>query len=190
MADTPTPSPQTTAPSAPQPAPPQAEMKPAEPAKPVEPVTSDEKIFAVVGYLAFLFIVPLLVKPKSKFCQHHAKQSMIMFLLFIIVLVFLAAMPWLGSIFTLAIFALYIIAIYRAYRGDSWNIPIISSISGKMDVSALYGKAGLNLKQFGVLKEQAQKLGEKVSNTVSKLGAQEEGKSPPANPPQPEAPKK
>ncbi len=150
----------------------------------VTPVTveNDEKIFAVIGYLAFLFVVPLLVKPKSKFCQHHAKQSMVMFLLFIIVLVVLAAIPMVGSIFTLGIFALYILAIYRAYRGDMWNIPVISSISGKIDVSTLYVKGGLNVAQLSQLKDKAAQLGSKMTETVQKLGSQDEGKTPPSTP--------
>lgn len=170
------------APKAPQ-SPPQA-TPPASPApaQPPSAVMDDEKIFAVIGYLAFLFVVPLLVKPKSKFCQHHAKQSMIMFLLFIVILIVLAAVPLIGSIFTLGIFALYIIAIYRAYRGDLWNIPVISSLSGKIDVSSLYGKAGLNLAQLGALKEKAQQLGSKVTQSVEKLGKQEETKTPPPQP--------
>lgn len=154
---------------------PAASLAPASPE-----VLADERIFAVIGYLAFLFVIPLVVKPKSKFCQHHAKQSMVMFLLFILVLVLLAAIPWLGSIFTLAMFALYILAIFRAYRGEFWNIPVISSLAGKIDVSTLYEKGGISMENIKAFKEQAQKLGSKVTESVQKLGT-----PPPQAPPAP-----
>ena len=154
--------------------------------EPIQEVASDEKIFAVIGYFAFLFLVPLIVKPKSKFCQHHAKQSMVMFLLFIIILVFLAALPWLGSIFTLGIFALYILAIYRAYRGDYWNIPVISTFSGKINLATLYASGGVSMAQIKAFKENAQKMSSQMVKEVQKIGSQEEQKpqnpSPPASP--------
>lgn len=150
---------------------------------PLPPPADDERIFAIIGYFAFLFIVPLLVKPRSKFCQHHAKQSMIMFLVFIIILVILALIPLFGSIFTLAIFALYILSIYRAYRGDYWRIPVIAPIAEKIDVSMLYGKAGLNVEQLGKLREKAKEMGGKMTDAVKSMGGQEEKPQPPSSPP-------
>lgn len=147
---------------------------------------SDEKIFAVIGYLAFLFVVPLIAKPKSKFCQLHAKQSMVMFLITILVLVVLAAIPLIGSLLTLALFALYILAIYRSYRGDYWKIPVVSAFSEKIDLAALYGKTGLSIEQIGGLKEKMGELAGKVGEGVKKIGEQEAEK--PSQPVQTEKP--
>ena len=97
-----------------------------------------ERFFAVLGYFAFLFLVTFVAKPKSVFCQFHAKQSMVMFLTTFFVLVILAAVPMVGSLFTLALFALYVVAIYRSYAGELWRIPFISGVADKINLSFLY----------------------------------------------------
>lgn len=125
------------------------------PLQPQAPAASDEKLFAAVGYIAFLFVITLIAKPKSQYCQLHAKQSMVMFLITIVVFMVLAMTPWIGSLFTLALFALYILAIYRAFRGDYWKIPFISNLADKINLGVLYQKSGLKIEQIGGLKEKA-----------------------------------
>lgn len=156
------------APAAPQQAAPEAEM----PGAPDQ----DEKFFAALGYFAFLFVVPLIVKPKSAYCKFHARQSMVLFLVAIIVLIVLASVPWVGSLLTLALFAVYVLAIYKAYHGDLWSIPFVSKYAGKMNVEALYSKAGLAVSGISGLKEKAQGFASQASEGVKALGKQEEEK--------------
>lgn len=143
---------------------------------PQGPVEQDEKLFAAIGYIFFLFVVPLIIKPKSKFCKFHAKQSMVLFLTWIVVLVVLAAIPWFGSIFTIALFALNVLAFYRAFIGDWWSVPVLSKFAGKMDVESLYGKAGLAVGTVSGLKEKVGGVVAKAGETVKTLGKQEEEK--------------
>ena len=158
------------------------------PAAPVGPAAdADEKFFAALGYFGFLFVVPLIVKPKSTYCKFHARQSMIMFLLSIVVLVFLAAVPMFGSLLTMALFALYVLAIYRAYSGERWMIPVIGGFAGKLDVDMLYGKAGLAVTGISGLKEKAETLANKAGEAAKNLGSQEE-KKPEAPAPTPAVP--
>ncbi|MBI2638620.1 hypothetical protein HYW83_03455 [Candidatus Peregrinibacteria bacterium] len=149
-------------------------------------VEQDERFFAALGYFAFLFVVPLIVKPKSAYCKFHAKQSMVLFLITILVFMILFAIPWFGSLLTLAIFAVYILAIYKSYSGELWAIPVISKFAGKMNVEALYGKAGLAVGAISGLKDKAEGLAAKAGETVKGLGAQEQAA--PAQPPAQEAP--
>lgn len=136
-------------------------------------VEDDEKFFAALGYFAFLFVVPLIVKPKSAYCKFHARQSMVLFLMTIIVLVVLASVPMVGSLLTLALFAVYVLAIYKAYKGDLWSIPVISGFAGKMNVEALYGKAGLAVSGISGLKEKAEGMAAKAGEAVKDMGKQE-----------------
>lgn len=150
-----------------------------EPEKPVSPqaqtpVESDEKFFAALGYFAFLFVIPLIVKPKSAYCKFHARQSMVMFLGAIIVLIILGLIPWFGSILTFAIFALYVLAIYKAYTGEMWSIPVVSKFAGKMDIEAMYGKAGLAVGSIGGMKEKAAQLADQAGAAAKNLGKQDE----------------
>lgn len=146
-------------------------------------VADDEKFFAALGYFAFLFIVTLVAKPKSAYCKFHAKQSMVLFLTTIVVLIVLAAIPLIGSLLTLALFAVYVLAIYRSYMGEMWQIPVVSSFSGKMDLEALYGKAGLAITTASGLKDKAGSLAGKATEAVKTIGKQEE-----ETPKQPEPP--
>ena len=99
----------------------------------------------------------------------HAKQSMVLFLVTIFVLVILAAIPLLGSLFTLALFALYVLAIYRAYTGEAWRIPFIADLAEKIDLSALYGTiGGAAVSAADKMKEKAEHVADKVSDTVQK----------------------
>lgn len=140
---------------------------------------TDEKIIAVIGYLAFFFVVPFIVKPKSKFCMLHAKQSAIMFFLTIIVLMVLVGIQWLGSILTLALFALYIIALYRSAVGDYWKIPVIGNIAEGIHPEALYIKAGISAESLQALKDKATQAAGQVAKSVGKMGSQEDDKKEP-----------
>ncbi|GEM_PF-1694754 len=161
----------------PQPATPDTAPLPPEQAAPPAAsgaVEHDEKFFAALGYFAFLFVVPLIVKPKSEYCKFHAKQSMVLFLITIVTFMILFMIPWFGSILTLVIFAVYILAIYKSYSGELWAIPVISKFAGKMSVEALYGKAGLAVGALSGLKDSAQGLAQKAGQTVQNLGSQEQ----------------
>lgn len=160
-------------PVAPQQAAPQAEMPPQGPEGAPD---QDEKFFAALGYFAFLFVVPLIVKPKSAYCKFHARQSMVLFLVAIITLIVLASIPWFGSLLTLALFAVYVLAIYKAYHGDLWSIPLVSKYAGKMNVEALYSKAGLAVSGISGLKEKAQGFASQAAEGVKAIGKQEEAK--------------
>lgn len=144
----------------------------------------DEKFFAALGYFGFLFVAPLIVKPKSAYCRFHARQSMVLFLVFFLALIVLATFHMIGSLIMLVLFALYVIAIYRAYRGDLWNIPVISTFAGKMNLESLYSKAGLAVSGISGLKEKAAGLAEKAGEAAKSLGAQEEKKEENQPPPQ------
>jgi len=48
------------------------------------------KVYAIVGYLGILFLIPLLALPKNKFAQYHARQGMVLF--FVELAVYIVAM--------------------------------------------------------------------------------------------------
>ncbi|MBI4994699.1 hypothetical protein HZC21_03580, partial [Candidatus Peregrinibacteria bacterium] len=81
-----------------------------------------------------------------------------------------------GSLLTLALFALYILALYRAYKGDLWKIPGISVFAAKVDVNKLYGTAGLAISNISGLKEKISDAAASAEGTVKNMGKQEEEK--------------
>lgn len=124
--------------------------------------TQEEKILAAIGYLGFLFVVPLIARPKSEYCKFHATQSMVLFAAAIIFLIILGLLPVVGSILTLAIFAVYVIAIYRSYIGEKWAIPFVSDFAKKVDTDALYKKSGLYTEEMKKREESQEQTAEHV----------------------------
>lgn len=149
----------------------------------------DEKFLAALGYFGPLFVIPLLAKPKSQYCKFHAKQSIALFIISILVLIVLASVPMIGSLLTLALFAVYVLAIYQSYNGKAWAIPLVSVFAGKIDLNALYGKAGVALNSISGLKESAAGLADKATQAAQNLGKQEEKPAVPEAP-QEQAPEK
>lgn len=100
-------------------------------------VVTDGKIFAVIGYIGILCLLPLLLKKDNKFALHHGKQGLVIFIAGIIasvivmipvigLLVFFVAMP------VLAIFA--IIGIIQALSGKYWRAPLIADLADKINL--------------------------------------------------------
>ena len=153
------------------------EVTPLAEAQTAAAITEDEKFFAAVGYFGFFFVVPLIVKPKSAYCKFHAKQSMALFLVFILDLILLSMSRFFGSLTTLAIFAVYVMAVYRTYNGAPWNIPLISKFAGEMDIDAFTSIAGF--------KKTAQNLAAKTEEALKTLSTPSPSMPTPPAPPLP-----
>ena len=180
MADTTTP-PTPVAPAQP------TEQPVVQPTEPKLAVEQDEKFFAALGYIFVLFLLSLIVKPKSTYCKFHAKQSMILLLGFFVFMIVLMINRFIGSILFFPLFAAWIIAIYKAYSGEMWNIPGLSKFAAKMDIDELYKKADLKLSSISNLKEKVGDMASKATDAVKAAGKQEDETpkqpEPPATPP-------
>ncbi len=108
------------------------------PEKPVTAnITSDEKYMSAASYVPGLFILPVLFKPKSEFCQFHGKQGLGMSVLFFVVLFLLALMPMLGSLVFLLYFGLAVVGGMKAIGGEKWKIPVLGDFVGKVDLQKM-----------------------------------------------------
>jgi uncharacterized membrane protein len=98
------------------------------------------KVYAIVGYLGILFLIPLLALPKNKFAQYHARQGMVLF--FVELAVYIVAMVL--AMVTLGIGALLypiasivgivwsVLGIINAANGEMKPLPLIGSLAGKL----------------------------------------------------------
>ncbi len=93
----------------------------------------ENKLTAVLSYLWILFLIPLLTKKRSKFCQFHAKQGLVLFIIWLVgSLVFW--FPLLGQVLMLTLLIVNIIAIVKAYNGEWWEIPYVYGWSKKFNI--------------------------------------------------------
>ncbi len=105
-------------------------------------IPGDEKILAILGYIGFLCVLPIALKPKSEICQHHGKQALAVTLMF-----FLAAavtfnlttlfqskvLMYLTLVIKVAWVAVAILGILGASAGKKNKLPFFSSIAKKFN---------------------------------------------------------
>ena len=95
----------------------------------------DGKSIAWLSYLGLLFLIPLLVKPENSFCKHHAKQGLVILLLWIAVSIL---SPFIGVLAPLAFLALAVISIFgiiQSLSGNYWKAPLgIYQLSQKFKI--------------------------------------------------------
>ncbi len=92
------------------------------------------KVMAVLSYLGFLVIIPILAAKESKFAQFHANQGLVLFIaevaFGIVVRILGMIIPILGTILGLLwiVFTiLSILGIVNAAQGTAKELPVIGS---------------------------------------------------------------
>jgi uncharacterized membrane protein len=111
-------------------------------------ISTEERALGVLGYLMFLFLIPLFAKRDSMFVQFHARQGGVLFVLWaifsIVVLIALAATNsiavvqstliglWILGTIIYGLMAL--IAIFKALIGERFRMPVVADIALKMNL--------------------------------------------------------
>jgi uncharacterized membrane protein len=93
----------------------------------------ENKIVAALSYLNILFLIPLFLKRDSKFAQFHAKQGLVMFVVFLVGWV-VFWIPIFGWLLWLALVVADIVAIIKALQGRYWEIPVIGEWAKKINL--------------------------------------------------------
>ncbi len=100
------------------------------------------KVFAILSYIAILWVVPLLAAPNSKFAKFHANQGLVLFIVEVIwgvasaiVNLVLGWIPVVGAVIGLVMWLLglvllapMVIGIINAANGKAKELPFIGKI--------------------------------------------------------------
>lgn len=89
------------------------------------------KTAAVLSYFWILCLLPLLTKQRSKFCQFHAKQGFVLFVLETAGCL-IYWFPIFGQLLMLMFFIISIVAVLRTLNGEYWKIPYVYEWSKKI----------------------------------------------------------
>jgi fumarate reductase subunit D len=96
--------------------------------KPMMNDAQEDRLFAAVGYLGILCLIPLLLKKNSAFAQFHGKQGLVLLITWVI-LSFVNVIPILGQLVwmvgSLALLILVIMGIVNALNGKLWELPVL-----------------------------------------------------------------
>lgn len=101
---------------------------------------ADNKLWAMLSYVSFVSLIVLFTKKDSKFAEEHAKQGVILFVVELVWYI-LMSMPFLwlfllpvSFIFHLLFLIVSLYAIYQAYQGKFWEIPVIGALRKNVKV--------------------------------------------------------
>ncbi|MEO0293068.1 MAG: hypothetical protein ABIN61_02460 [candidate division WOR-3 bacterium] len=95
------------------------------------------KNLAWLSYLGIFLLIPLLAYPENTFCKHHAKQGLVILLLWIglVILSFIPFINVIGYIGDLILFVIAIIGIIQSLKGHYWKAPFgIFELSQKFKI--------------------------------------------------------
>jgi uncharacterized membrane protein len=84
---------------------------------------------AILSYIWILFLIPLLAKRNSKFCQFHAKQGLILFIASLV-----CWFPFFGWVIGLLVILFSVIGIIKTYNKEWWKAPFIYELSEKIKI--------------------------------------------------------
>ena len=88
----------------------------------------------VLGWLTG--IIFLVAEKKSKFVKFHAAQSLITFVGLMVLVFIFAWIPFIGwaiaAIIDIISFILWILLMYKAYKGEMYKLPVVGDFAEKM----------------------------------------------------------
>ena len=97
----------------------------------------ENKLMAAVGYLGILCLIPLLLKRNSPYAQFHAKQGLVILIVWVIlwignIIPILGQIVWaVGSVVLLIV---VILGIVNALNGKMWPIPFLGKYAAQLKV--------------------------------------------------------
>ncbi len=110
------------------------------------------KMYAAIGYISILFLVPLLAAKDNAFARFHAKQGIVLttvaivaVVVLLILMVMFSLVPVLGwaicVILYLVVMAvcigwsvLAIMGLVKALRGEYWKMPLFGGLAEKTNI--------------------------------------------------------
>lgn len=125
-----------------QPEPPKQPEKPVKPAAVPVKTMQEEKMWAAIGYVAFLGVVTLAMQPKSDFCKKHASQGLVIFAVWFTALILMAGpsvVSIVGLVLLLAMTGLAVLGIMKSVQSYEFNVPILSDIAKKVPINSIIG---------------------------------------------------
>jgi uncharacterized membrane protein len=90
------------------------------------------KVFAILAYLPFLCIIPLLFRKDNDFVLSHGKQGLVIFVAEIGVFILSIVFAWLFRIGMFILLTLSFIGIIAVLKGRNIELPVISKIAEKI----------------------------------------------------------
>lgn len=86
---------------------------------------SDQKIWAVVGYLWILSLVVLAARKNNDYVRFHASQGVLLFIISIVALI----LGPIGMLINVVVVIAAVVGIFKAWQGEKWELPGLSNLA-------------------------------------------------------------
>jgi fumarate reductase subunit D len=93
----------------------------------------DHKVMAAISYIGPLCFVPLLFMKSSRYAQEHAKQGVILFLVWAIGS-FVFWFPIIGWLASVVVLVVNVVVFIKCLNGEFWEIPVIGQYRSKVNL--------------------------------------------------------
>ncbi len=107
------------------------------PPKKAGKVTGEQMLFGILSYLGILVLIPLLMKKDDNFVHFHAKQGLVMLIVWVCIWIF-TMVPLIGWVFgpllSLVLFIVWIVAVINVLMGKMWEIPVLGKYAEKINL--------------------------------------------------------
>ena len=105
-------------------------------ASPAQTSSNEHTVTVILSYLGILVLIPYLVyKKKDEFMKFHIQQGFAFFVVEIILWAGERLLWFIGGIFSLADFIVFVVAIVamiRGLKGEKWLVPYLEGLTKKM----------------------------------------------------------
>lgn len=92
------------------------------------------KAFAILAYMPFLCIIPLIFKRDNDFVLSHGRQGLVIFVGEIGVFILSIVFPWIMKLGMFILLVLSFFGIIEVIKGKYISLPIISNIADKISI--------------------------------------------------------
>lgn len=146
------------------------------------PVNKEDKIYAALAYLPFVALLSIIIKPDSAYVRLHAKQGLLLSLLFFFVGMFAVIASVLGPLGEFLALLIGLVpmfclvagaySMYLAAYGFWWKMPVLGPVAdlipiewmAKTSKENITGQVGVAKNDYDVRQDTLQK--EKAENTA------------------------
>lgn len=141
-------------------------------------VSKDEKVYATISYIPFVAILSIIIKPDSAFVRLHARQGLLLTMIFLFSGIFAAIVTIFGIIgqllavliglIPLGCMVVGVYSMYLAMIGYWWKIPVLSVVSDLIPVEAMAKVSKENITgQVGIAKNDYDNRQETLSKETT-----------------------
>jgi uncharacterized membrane protein len=112
----------------------QQQQSPIQPVSGTDTVREQDKIMLILSYIGIFALIPLLTVKDSDYVKWHAKQGIVFGVTAFVAMFVIGIIPFVNFLdcpLIIGFWAVNIIGMIKATKGERWPIPVIADLAAK-----------------------------------------------------------